>query len=451
MENKRQNEVKKACLSIVTGIVPYIDRMVNEVRKLCTLPAANTEAIQQGKLGYIDELVTKINEYKDILALWIKMRQGTLSLNIENFELQELFAMIAKGRRSFELKKQTLTVGETTACVKADKALTLFMMNTLGENVRKYTQEGGEVNLSAEETPDYVEIAVEDNGPGLSEKDRMRILGEKVYDSGAIGMDTATDAAELQRQKGHGFGLMNCKGIIEKYRKTNSLFAVCRFDIQSTPGKGSRFSFRLPKGARRMVGLLWIGLCLLLGMACSSKPESATHTASNEKVAPYDSLLAIANDYANWVYECNVNGDHATALVLADSVLYYMNAHYLRYSGKSGPLLRLESEGEGAELTWLAQSFDTDYFILLDVRNEAAVASLAVKDFRKYRYNNAAYAALYKRLSKDNSLEEYCLQMQRSASNKRIALSLFVLLVCGCLVAYYALYLRHRLHYRYNM
>ena len=49
--------------------------------------------------------------------------------------------------------------------------------------------------------------------------------------------------------------------------------------------------------------------------------------------------------------------------------------------GKSGPLLRLESEGEGAELTWLAQSFDTDYFILLDVRNEAAVASLAVKEF----------------------------------------------------------------------
>lgn len=59
MENKRQNEVKKACLSIVTGIVPYIDRMVNEVRKLRTLPAANTETIQQGKLGYIDELVTK--------------------------------------------------------------------------------------------------------------------------------------------------------------------------------------------------------------------------------------------------------------------------------------------------------------------------------------------------------------------------------------------------------
>ena len=451
MENKRQNEVKKACLSIVTGIVPYIDRMVNEVRKLRALPPDDTEMVQHGKLEYIGELVTKINEYNDILALWIKMRQGTLSLNVENFDLKELFAIIAKGRRSFEMKKQTLTVGETTACVKADKALTLFMMNTLVENARKYTQEGGRVSLSAEETPDYVEIAVEDNGPGLSEKDRSRILGEKVYDSGAIGMETAADAAELQRQKGHGFGLMNCKGIIEKYRKTNSVFAVCRFDIQSTLGKGSRFSFRLPKGARRMAGLLWLGICLLAGVACSSGEKPAVSVPDSGQVAPYDSLLAIANDYANWVYECNVNGDHATALLLADSVLYYMNAHYLRYSGKNGPLLRLEGEGDGAELDWLAQSFDTDYFILLDVRNEAAVASLAVKDFRKYRYNNAAYASLYKRLSKDNSLEEYCLQMQRSASNKRIALSLFVLLVCGCLIAYYALYLRHRLHYRYNM
>lgn len=84
-----------------------------------------------------------------------------------------------------------------------------------------------------------------------------------------------------------------------------------------------------------MVGLLWIGLCLLLGVACSSQPESVSHTVSNEKVAPYDSLLAIANDYANWVYECNVNGEYSTALMLADSVLYYMNAHYLRYSGKA--------------------------------------------------------------------------------------------------------------------
>ena len=254
MENKRQNEVKKACLSIVTGIVPYIDRMVNEVRKLRTLPAANAEVIQQGKLGYIDELVTKINEYNDILALWIKMRQGTLSLNIENFELQELFAMIAKGRRSFELKKQTLTVGETTACVKADKALTLFMMNTLVENARKYTPEGGTIKVYARITEDaYVEISVEDNGRGISEEDVAHIIGEKVYDSRVIGMKNAADPEVLKENKGSGFGLMNCKGIIEKYKKTNPVFNVCLFNVKSTLGQGSRFYFRLPAGVRRVL------------------------------------------------------------------------------------------------------------------------------------------------------------------------------------------------------
>ena len=49
------------------------------------------EKIKKEKYQYIDELVTTINEYNDILALWIKMKQGTLSLNIETFGLNELF------------------------------------------------------------------------------------------------------------------------------------------------------------------------------------------------------------------------------------------------------------------------------------------------------------------------------------------------------------------------
>lgn len=134
---------------------------------------------KKGKFEYIDELITRINEYNEILALWIKMRQGVLSLNIENFPLKELFDIIAKGRRSFEMKHQELVVSSTNAIVKADKALTLFMINTLAENARKYTPEHGKIELSAVETDDYVEISVSDNGPGLSEEDVNRILGEK--------------------------------------------------------------------------------------------------------------------------------------------------------------------------------------------------------------------------------------------------------------------------------
>lgn len=457
VENKRENEVKKACLSLVTGILPYIDRVVNEVNKLQFLSSSD-KRLKSEKLHYIDELITCINEYNDILAGWIKMRQGIVSLNIENFALNELFLTLAKGKRSFELKRQEFIVPQTTAVVKADKALTLFMINTLAENARKYTPEGGRIELSAEETDTYVEISVADNGPGLSEADVNCILDEKVYDSKQIGMETAADTQLLQRQKGYGFGLMNCKGIIEKYRKTNVLFQVCTFRIESSPGQGSRFFFRLPKGTRRL-GIWLAVLGWGLGIwGCADKPD-ALHPVTDivdtvtvsATVTAYDSLLAIANDYANRVYECNVDGKYSAALELADSVLYYMNAHYLQYSGATGPLLYLFAEGPAAELSWLEDRFDTDYYILLDVRNEAAVASLAIKDFRRYRYNNTAYTSLYKLLSEDNSLEDYCKQMQLSANNRLIALAIFLLLVVGGIIAYYLLYIRKQLHYRYNM
>ena len=449
-ENKRQNMVKKACLSIVTGILPYIDRVVNEVHKLQSAAYARRADVKKGKFEYIDELITRINEYNEILALWIKMRQGVLSLNIENFALKDLFAIISKGKRSFEMKQQELVVSPTEAVVKADKALTLFMINTLAENARKYTPEHGRVELSAAETDDYVEISVSDNGPGLSEEDVNRILGEKVYDSGSIGMGTATDTEELRKQKGSGFGLMNCKGIIEKYRKSNALFSVCRFSIESTLGKGSRFYFRLPKGAKKMLS---IPLLLIVGLTGLGSCQSSVQKAvTPQKTLVYDTLLSVANSYANLVYDCNVNGRYREALVYADSVLRYMNLHYLKYSNRRYPLLKLyRDDYEAAEQTWLAQGFATDYYILLDVRNEAAVAGLAVKDFRTYYYNNRAYATLYKQISKDRSLEEYCVRMQQSANNKLIALAIFVLLVVVCLAGYYILYLRHRLHYRYNM
>lgn len=137
------------------------------------------ERIKEEKYQYIDELVTTINEYNDILALWIKMKQGSLSLNIETFELNELFELLRKGSRTFEMKRQSLEVQPTDIRVKADKALTLFMINTLAENARKYTPQGGMVKVYARQEEDYVEISVEDNGCGLSPEDVARIVGEK--------------------------------------------------------------------------------------------------------------------------------------------------------------------------------------------------------------------------------------------------------------------------------
>ena len=457
--NKRQNLIKKACLAIVNGINPYIDRILNEVHKLTERGYIDNAKIKKEKYQYIDELVTTINEYNDILALWIKMKQGTLSLNIETFSLNELFELLGKGRRAFEMKNQKLEIEPTTVMVKADRALTLFMINTLAENARKYTSEGGTIKVYARTTEDaYVEISVEDNGRGISEEDVAHIIGEKVYDSRVIGMKNAADPEVLKENKGSGFGLMNCKGIIEKYKKTNDLFRGCVFDVESELGKGSRFYFRLPSGVRKAMGVLLLCLLLPLGMvSCLHDPIPPMLQDGDSIVvvmdSAYEDLLDVASDYANAAYFANVDENYELALQYIDSAMLFLNEHYEKYARPDRPhrYMKLVGEGTPAEISWWNELFDSDYHVILDIRNEAAVAFLALKQLDAYSYNNSAFTDLYKLQGEDQTLEAYCRQLERSNTNKTVGIILCFVLLIVSLVGYYFLYMRKRLQNRLNL
>ena len=457
--NKRQNLIKKACLAIVNGINPYIDRILNEVHKLTERGYIDNAKIKKEKYQYIDELVTTINEYNDILALWIKMKQGTLSLNIETFSLNELFELLGKGRRAFEMKNQKLEIEPTTAMVKADRALTLFMINTLAENARKYTPEGGTIKVYARTTEDaYVEISVEDNGRGISEEDVAHIIGEKVYDSRVIGMKNAADPEVLKENKGSGFGLMNCKGIIEKYKKTNDLFRGCVFDVESELGKGSRFYFRLPSGVRKAMGVLLLCLLLPLGMvSCLHDPIPPMLQDGDSIVvvmdSAYEDLLDVASDYANAAYFANVDENYELALQYIDSAMLFLNEHYEKYARPDRPhrYMKLVGEGTPAEISWWNELFDSDYHVILDIRNEASVAFLALKQLDAYSYNNSAFTDLYKLQGEDQTLEAYCRQLERSNTNKTVGIILCFVLLIISLVGYYFLYMRKRLQNRLNL
>ena len=456
--NKRQNLIKKACLAIVNGINPYIDRILNEVHKLTERGYIDHAKIKKEKYQYIDELVTTINEYNDILALWIKMKQGTLSLNIETFDLNELFELLGKGRRAFEMKNQKLEIEPTTVMVKADRALTLFMINTLAENARKYTPEGGTIKVYARTTDAYVEISVEDNGRGISEEDMARIIGEKVYDSRVIGMKNAADPEVLKENKGSGFGLMNCKGIIEKYKKTNELFRGCVFDVESELGKGSRFYFRLPSGVRKAIGVLLLCLLLPFGVSsCLHDPIPPMLQEGDSIVvvtdSAYEDLLDAASDYANAAYFANVDENYEFALQYIDSAILLLNEHYEKYARPDRPhrYMKLVGEGTPAEISWWNELFDSDYHVILDIRNEAAVAFLALKQLDAYSYNNSAFTDLYKLQGEDQTLEAYCRQLERSNTNKTVGIILCFVLLIVSLVGYYFLYMRKRLQNRLNL
>lgn len=423
-DSKKENIRKKSCLFMVQTVIPYIDRIVNETTKL--LQPSLTPQQRSDRLDYIDELIERINEYNEILAQWIQIRQGSISLKIETVSLADLFALVARNKSQFSASQIELQVSETNLQVKADKALTLFMINTLLENARKYTPAGGSVCLKAEETDGYVEIAVSDTGIGLSSEDVQTLLYEKVYDSSAIGMKDEAHTALLKQRKGFGFGLMNCKGIIHSYQKLSTQFQVCCFGVDSTLGKGSRFYFRLPKIKR-----LWM-LVLALFM------QLGTYA-----ITPYDNeLVTRANQYAEAVYQSNLDNDFESALAYADSTLNCFNAYLEQVYSITSPQLELVGQGIPADATWFTRNFEIDYFTLLDVRNEAAVAFLALGNYDGYRYNNVAYTSLYRYISEDRTLSEYCTRMQGAANGRNIAISLMLVCFVGFLLAFAMVYYR---------
>ena len=408
LENaQRRNLEQRAKISLVNSITPFIDRMIHEVKALEDNGPRRAE-----RLEYICELTDKINEQNDILTHWIQLRQGELSLHIETFPLQQLFDIVTKGKMGFRLKNVSLEVMPTECRVKADRVLTLFMLNTLADNARKFTPEGGTVTISAEETTDYVEISVADTGIGMTDEELTHVFDRKVI----------TDNRE---QTSHGFGLLNCKGIIEKYRKLSQIFSVCLISAESNKGQGSRFFFRLPKGTSpSRIGLKMIAF--LIGLTTLSTPAAQ----ANEP-------LTLASAFADSAYASNIAGNYERALSFADSCRHYLNQYYrMERPTSTDTLLRTGDPSViSPEVNWLHDSLRVNYDILLIMRNESAVAALALHQWSLYQYNNRIFTQLFKELSADSTLDDYCRKMQQTQANRQIAIILLVLLFVIILLA----------------
>ena len=213
LNNKKRYLEQRAKVSLVNIVTPFIDRILNEIRRLQT--TREDASVREERCGYVAELTDKINEYNGVLTNWIRMRQGELNLRIESFPLQTLFEMVKRGRMAFQIKGIDFSVEDTTEIVKADKTLTLFMINTMADNARKFTEEGGRVTISSTSTDDFVEISVSDTGCGMSEEQLSTLF------------------TTHQPTQSNGFGLRNCKGIIEKYRKISKIFSVCDISAES--------------------------------------------------------------------------------------------------------------------------------------------------------------------------------------------------------------------------
>jgi two-component system sensor histidine kinase/response regulator len=118
---------------------------------------------------------------------------------------------------------------ERPVFVYADKDMINLVLRNLLSNAIKFTPEQGSISIEAREERSHIEVLVQDTGTGIDAEGLQKLNGQLYYSTRGTGGETGT-----------GLGLMLCKEFLSRNGG--------RMRIESEPGKGSTFSFTLPKG-----------------------------------------------------------------------------------------------------------------------------------------------------------------------------------------------------------
>ena len=161
-----------------------------------------------------------------------KIEMGGIALDRQRCKigdmLQDTFDACARDMRGKELDMQIDLPREMSA-VAVDKSLLRIAVNNLLTNAIKYSNAGGQVTLSAEESEASIIIKVRDSGIGISPEEQEKIF-DKFYRS---------ESAEAQDRNGHGLGLALAREIVHLHHGT--------LRLESTPGEGSEFVIEFRK------------------------------------------------------------------------------------------------------------------------------------------------------------------------------------------------------------
>ena len=416
----RTNIEQHAKVAYTQSILPLIDRMLHSV-------SAPPEKIKLDNIQYVYDICTSIIEYNNNFTTWVQLKRGQVSLNIEKFPLDELFDIMRLNEKSFAMAGISLVVEYSDIFVKADKVLTLFIINTIADNARKHTPSGGTVIISAKESQEnegYAEIRISDTGAGMDTEQCNQLFSYKPILNGK---------ENLNEQRSHGFGLINCRGIMDKYKKTSTLFSKCSIKAKSEKGRGTCITFTLPM----IIKTLILSLIFLLPFFV---PSYASETMS----LIYENKL---NAYADSVYECNVRGDYSEAISFADSCFRVINENY-RTLYPSNPDDTLSLLSDETEIRWQEKAVVADYDIIIFLRNEIAVASLALHAWDLYENNNNIYTKLYKLCSRDTTLNTYCITMEKTEKTSNIYVIILCILFCLLAIFFWMFYLKDTIKHR---
>lgn len=175
-----------------------------------------------------DRLIRLVSNLLDIERIEV----GKLALYRESIDAVEVVAETIALMESLASERGIHLHSEVEGSdlfIYADKDRIIQVLTNLISNALKYSPDNSEVVVKIESGPEFIAFCVIDKGAGIDLADQSKLF-ERFY---------RVSADEQPPTEGAGLGLAICKGIVEAHGG--------RIGVQSEPGKGSSFFFKIPR------------------------------------------------------------------------------------------------------------------------------------------------------------------------------------------------------------
>lgn len=164
------------------------------------------------------------------LLVWSRMQNGKMKYTPKSVRIDELVSntmmIIAPIAQNKEIKLDWNVNSDIIATI--DPNMIGSVLQNLVTNAIKFTEKGGSVNVQAYTESNLLNFSVTDTGVGMDEN-RINKLFK---------IDKSSSSRGTDDEVGTGLGLIICKEFVEAHQ--GKIWA------ESTPGKGSNFSFSIP-------------------------------------------------------------------------------------------------------------------------------------------------------------------------------------------------------------
>jgi NtrC-family two-component system sensor histidine kinase KinB len=206
----------------LTSIGMSIDLLIESGKK-------KLDAKEQELLSAAHEDVNRLKALVNNLLDLSRIEAGKMEMEFSSISIRLLFEKVVSiFKTPAEEKGVTLSFhsSEEISNVKADLDKIIWVLTNLISNALHYTPQGGRIRLFAELFLPYIQISVQDDGPGIPFEYQSKIFDKFVQVKGDKVLG------------GSGLGLTICKELIRAHGGT--------IWVESAPGSGSTFTFTLP-------------------------------------------------------------------------------------------------------------------------------------------------------------------------------------------------------------